>query len=143
MRSRTNSFLVNLSIADLGMAIFNCAPSFIFMRDRLETFLQQDFFTVQYSSIFQAMGVWIILLFLLPVQLIPHHQPVGVHLAWDNHGALQGHHDTPCAKEQPNDLTKEPGHHLGGQQLHLLATRHFLQACANTNRVSCRIELHR
>ena len=38
MRSRTNIFLVNLSIADLGMAIFNCVPSFIFMRDRLVTF---------------------------------------------------------------------------------------------------------
>ena len=139
MRSRTNSFLVNLSIADLGMAIFNCAPSFIFMRDRLETFLQQDFFTDLYSSIFQAMGVWIILLFLLPVQLVPHHQPVRVHLAGDNHGALQGHHDASCAKEQPHDLIKEPGHHLGGEQLHLLTPRHLLQTRSDTNRVSCRI----
>ena len=34
MWSLTNYFLVNLAIADLGMATLNCIPSFIFMRDR-------------------------------------------------------------------------------------------------------------
>ena len=33
MRSPTNSFLVNLSIADIGMAVLNCLPGFLFMRD--------------------------------------------------------------------------------------------------------------
>ena len=33
MRSPTNSFLVNLSIADIGMAVLNCLPGFHFMRD--------------------------------------------------------------------------------------------------------------
>ena len=35
MWSVTNYFLVNLTAADLMMSIFNCIPSFIFMRDRL------------------------------------------------------------------------------------------------------------
>ena len=34
MQSPTNSFLVNISLADIGMALFNCLPSFVFMRDR-------------------------------------------------------------------------------------------------------------
>ena len=34
MRNVTNYFLVNLAVADLGMATLNCIPSFIFMRDR-------------------------------------------------------------------------------------------------------------
>ena len=34
MRSVTNYFLVNLAVADMGMAMFNCIPSFIFMLDR-------------------------------------------------------------------------------------------------------------
>ena len=34
MWSLTNYFLVNLALADLGMATLNCIPSFIFMRDR-------------------------------------------------------------------------------------------------------------
>ena len=34
MWSVTNYFLVNLTLADLMMSIFNCIPSFIFMRDR-------------------------------------------------------------------------------------------------------------
>ena len=33
MKSHTNLFLVNLSLADLGLAIFNCIPSFLSMRD--------------------------------------------------------------------------------------------------------------
>ena len=33
MQSPTNSFLVNISVADIGMALFNCLPSFLFMRD--------------------------------------------------------------------------------------------------------------
>jgi len=35
MQSPTNSFLVNISIADIGMAVLNCLPSFIFMRDNV------------------------------------------------------------------------------------------------------------
>ena len=38
MWSVTNYFLVNLTLADLMMATLNCIPSFIFMRDRLETY---------------------------------------------------------------------------------------------------------
>ena len=34
MWSITNYFLVNLTLVDLMMSIFNCIPSFIFMRDR-------------------------------------------------------------------------------------------------------------
>ena len=34
MWSITNYFLVNLTLTDLMMSIFNCIPSFIFMRDR-------------------------------------------------------------------------------------------------------------
>ena len=34
MRCPTNSFLVNLAVADMGMAILNCFPSFLYMRDR-------------------------------------------------------------------------------------------------------------
>merc|ERR1719507_2633113 len=34
MRNVTNYFLVNLAVADLGMATLNCIPSFISMRDR-------------------------------------------------------------------------------------------------------------
>ena len=34
MRNVTNYFLVNLAVADLGMATLNCIPGFIFMRDR-------------------------------------------------------------------------------------------------------------
>ena len=34
MRSVTNYYLVNLALADLGMATLNCIPSFVFMRDR-------------------------------------------------------------------------------------------------------------
>ena len=64
MRSRKNSFLVNLSIADLGMAIFNCVPSFIFMRDRLDAFCEKNLSNVNNV---QAVGFWIILLLLLPV----------------------------------------------------------------------------
>ena len=36
MRNVTNYFLVNLAVADLGMATLNCIPGFIFMRDRWE-----------------------------------------------------------------------------------------------------------
>ena len=34
MRSVTNYFLVNLALADIGMATLNCIPNFIYMRDR-------------------------------------------------------------------------------------------------------------
>ena len=34
MRSVTNYFLVNLAVADMSMAIFNCIPGFVFMLDR-------------------------------------------------------------------------------------------------------------
>lgn len=30
----TNYFLLNLTVADIMMATFNCLPSFIYMRDR-------------------------------------------------------------------------------------------------------------
>jgi len=33
MRSVTNYFLVNLALADIGMATLNCIPNFIYMRD--------------------------------------------------------------------------------------------------------------
>lgn len=41
MWSVTNYFLVNLTIADLMMSIFNCIPSFIFMRDRSDNCLSE------------------------------------------------------------------------------------------------------
>ena len=34
MRSVTNYFLVNLAVADMGMAMFNCIPGLVFMLDR-------------------------------------------------------------------------------------------------------------
>ena len=39
MRSVTNYFLVNLAVADLGMAMFNCIPGLIFMLDRYTSVL--------------------------------------------------------------------------------------------------------
>ena len=39
MWSVTNYFLLNLSVADILMAALNCTVSFLYMRDRLETFL--------------------------------------------------------------------------------------------------------
>jgi hypothetical protein len=33
-----NYFLANLALADLGMAVLNCIPSFLFMRDGYEIF---------------------------------------------------------------------------------------------------------
>ena len=34
----TNYFLLNLTVADIMMATFNCLPSFIYMRDRFVNF---------------------------------------------------------------------------------------------------------
>ena len=41
MRSVTNYFLVNLALADIGMATLNCIPNFIYMRDRWAVVLQK------------------------------------------------------------------------------------------------------
>jgi hypothetical protein len=34
MRNIPNYFLANLALADLGMALFNCFPSFLFLKDQ-------------------------------------------------------------------------------------------------------------
>ena len=78
------------------------------------------------------MGLWFLSLLLLPVHLLPHHQPLCVHLAGDHHGALQGHHEAPGTQEQPDDLPELLGDHLGGECLHLPPSSHLLQAHQDT-----------
>ena len=50
MRSHTNIFLVNLAVSDICMALLNCVPSFIFMRDRVWTFGAQLCTMSQFSA---------------------------------------------------------------------------------------------
>ena len=52
------------------------------------------------------MGVWLLLLLLLPVQFLPDYQPLCVHHAGDHHGAVQGHHEPLSSAQQPPNLTK-------------------------------------
>ena len=63
MWSVTNYFLLNLSVADILMAALNCTVSFLYMRDRSETFqyiswLQEKGF--HFNKIFAEFGILVL-----------------------------------------------------------------------------------
>ena len=54
----TNYFLLNLTIADIMMAMFNCIPSFIYMRDRYLNYnISQIFFLVVVTYLRRAVKI--------------------------------------------------------------------------------------
>ena len=113
MWSVTNYFLLNLSVADILMAALNCTVSFLYMRDRLETFcpLWITMFTILIKY-FQSLEFWVSLLLSEPVHISLHGVCQCLHHAGHHPGEKASRHEASEGQNYPGGRHHLPPGHL-------------------------------